>query len=168
MAMELHVPVPFDLDEEVVFLEQDGNMRHVAARQILLGKENAHTEWICKNFSCRCRLVDTTSQAWPSASRGESTFNSDASRQPGFVLDRGTEANLQNARTAVNALIDAAMELIDTLQATENRVLELTNDVSFIRWYEAERDPESQESRKAIVAQIYDTLIDEKETQEVP
>lgn len=46
--MELHVPVPFDLDEEVVFLEQDGNMRHVAARQILLGKENAHTEWICK------------------------------------------------------------------------------------------------------------------------
>lgn len=163
--MELCVPVPFDLDEEVVFLEQNGSMYHVTTRQILLGEENAHTAWISKKFSCRCRLVDKASQSWPSASCGESTFKSDASRQPGFVLDRGTETNLQNAKVAVNALIDAAVELIDTLQATENRVLELNNDASFIRWYEAERDPESQESRKAIVAQIFSTLIEEREAQ---
>lgn len=163
MATELFVPVLFDLDEEVVFLDQDGSLLRKTIRQILLGEGSGHTAWISQKFSCRCRLVDTDAQTRTNTSGGRECSSSIASNQPGFILDRGSETSLQNAKVAVTALIDAAVELVETLQATENRVLELNNDASFIRWYEAEPDPESQESRRAIVAQIYNALLEEEE-----
>lgn len=164
--MELRVPVPFDLDEEIVFLEKGGNMRHEPVRQILFGEGNAHIAWISQKFFCRCRLVDTDTHSGSNIAGVGCPPTSVTSKQPSFILDRGTEANLKNAKIAVNALINAAIELIDTLQATENRVQELSNDANFIRWYEAEREPESQESRKAIVAQLCNTLLEEEAAQD--
>lgn len=166
MTTELFIPALFDLDEEVVLLDQNGDLLRKTIRQLLLGERNIHTVWISQKFSCRCRLIDPDTQLrsgisckeYPSISSVPATY-----KRPGFILDRGTEMSLQNAKVAVTALIDATIELVETLQATENRVLELTNDVSFIRWYEAEHDPESQETRKAIVAQISNTLLEEGE-----